>query len=253
MLAISDRSVQVLHEDAPGSLGVGAVSRAERRWQDARQLFERSSPSDAPARLIIRPCSSLPLGPSTCPLRHAGYGRCRLGRPRWISEDTNTLSSAPSLPRSPRTLPSANSAASRSVSRQVHSSTPPLTQSHLSCLSQPNPNAAKGAPLGPVGNFVATGSRDKIIRIWDTSNGVCIRSLVSPTLSSHRSLVHVPLDLTFPSSSPLSRPGTTTGSVRSSSIRTARCSCPRQTTRGSASGTSPPVGAQSRSRRTAIS
>lgn len=37
--------------------------------------------------------------------------------------------------------------------------------------------AAKGADITP-GQFVATGGRDKVIKIWDTSTGQCIRTLV---------------------------------------------------------------------------
>lgn len=64
-------------------------------------------------------------------------------------------------------------------------SLPEIWSDHLCFLCQPNP---KDERLKLPGLFVATGSRDKTIRLWDVTTAQCIRTLVRPIplfLSSH--------------------------------------------------------------------
>lgn len=108
-------------------------------------------------------------------------------------------------------------------------------------------SSAKDERARAPGHFVATGSRDKTIRLWDTTTGQCIRILV-------RRGCYCPvfkLEADEASRFAYLRLATTTGCGHSSSTRTVNFFSRRRTTKQSASGISPPAGVARRSMRTA--
>lgn len=48
----------------------------------------------------------------------------------------------------------------------------------LTNLTVQQPLVARDDKTRPIGSFVATGSRDKSIKIWDAASGLCLHTLV---------------------------------------------------------------------------